>query len=189
MESPKKIAFVSWHNYLDQTNGASISTRALLLALAMRGWRVMTFCGPTFDRFEPSLCQYLDRHADLSQVVHKSFNERNLKFMLSRFMDGRIRSLSFFGELIKPSILSWALLLHIHAIQRMGRLGLCVLPMDCFGDPTALLTHPTLLSPLPFGDGRGKIKTCTLWEDGKKLRQYIIFRFMIIIVFIGRFDI
>ena len=95
MESPKKIAFVSWHNYLDQTNGASISTRALLLALAMRGWRVTTFCGPTFDRFEPSLCQYLDRHADLSQVVHKSFNERNLKFMLSRFMDGRIRSLSF----------------------------------------------------------------------------------------------
>ena len=95
MESPKKIAFVSWHNYLDQTHGASISTRALLLALAMRGWRVMTFCGPTFDRFEPSLCQYLDRHADLSQVVHKSFNERNLKFMLSRFMDGRIRSLSF----------------------------------------------------------------------------------------------
>lgn len=97
MESPKKIAFVSWHNYLDQTNGASISTRALLLALAMRGWRVMTFCGPTFDRFEPSLCQYLDRHADLSQVVRKSFNERNLKFMLSRFMDGRIRSLSFWG--------------------------------------------------------------------------------------------
>ena len=95
MESPKKIAFVSWHNYLDQTNGASISTRALLLALAMRGWRVMTFCGPTFDRFEPSICQYWDRHADLSQVVHKSFNERNLKFMLSRFMDGRIRSLSF----------------------------------------------------------------------------------------------
>ena len=95
MESPKKIAFVSWHNYLDQTYGASISTRALLLALAMRGWQVMTFCGPTFDRFEPSLCQYLDRHADLSQVVHKSFRDRSLDFSLSRFMDGTIRSLTF----------------------------------------------------------------------------------------------
>ena len=95
MISPKKIAFVSWHNYLDQTNGASISTRALLLALAMRGWQVMTFCGPTFDRFEPSLCQYLDRHADLSQVVHKSFRDRSLDFSLSRFMDGTIRSLTF----------------------------------------------------------------------------------------------
>ena len=169
MESSKKIAFVSWHNYLDQTNGASISTRALLLALAMRGWRGMTFCGPTFDRFEPSLGQYLDRHADLSQVVRKSFNERNLKFMLSRFMDGMIRSLSFWG--INQALnYKLGLLLHIHAIQRMGRLGLCVLPMDCFGDPTALLTNPTLLSPLPFGDGRGKIKTCTLWEDGKKLQ-------------------
>ena len=95
MESPKKIAFVSWHNYLDQTNGASISTRALLLALARRGWRVMTFCGPAFDRFEPSLGQYLDRHADLSQVVHKSFRDRSLDFSLSRFMDGTIRSLTF----------------------------------------------------------------------------------------------
>lgn len=95
MISPKKIAFVSWHNYLDQTYGASISTRALLLALAMRGWQVMTFCGPTFDRFEPSLCQYLDRHADLSQVVHKSFRDRSLDFSLSRFMDGTIRSLTF----------------------------------------------------------------------------------------------
>ena len=95
MISPKKIAFVSWHNYLDQTNGASISTRALLLALAMRGWQVMTFCGPTFDRFEPSLCQYWDRHADLSQVVHKSFRDRSLDFSLSRFMYGTIRSLTF----------------------------------------------------------------------------------------------
>ena len=95
LNSPKIIAFVSWHNYLDQTNGASISTRALLLALAMRGWRVITFCGPAFDRFEPSLCQYLDRHADLSQVVHKSFRDKNLEFSLSRFMDGTIRSLAF----------------------------------------------------------------------------------------------
>ena len=42
-----------------------------------------------------------------------------------------------------------------------------LLPMDYLGDPTALLTHPTLLSPLLFGDGMRKIKTCTLLEDGK----------------------
>ena len=166
MESPKKIAFVSWHNYLDQTYGASISTRALLLALAMRGWQVMTFCGPAFDRFEPSLCQYLDRHADLAQVVHKSFNERNLNFMLSRFMDGRIRSLSFWGINQALNYKLGAFIAH-SCYSAMGRLGLCVLPMDCFGDPMALLTNPTLLSPLLFGDGREKIKTCTLWEDGK----------------------
>ena len=35
MESPKKIAFVSWHNYLDQTNGASISTRALCRSISL----------------------------------------------------------------------------------------------------------------------------------------------------------
>lgn len=39
-----KITFVSWHNYLDQSNGASISTRELLLELARRGWDVSTLC-------------------------------------------------------------------------------------------------------------------------------------------------
>ncbi len=44
-----EVWFVSWHNYLDQTNGASISTRSLLLALKKHGWGVKTFCGSSFD--------------------------------------------------------------------------------------------------------------------------------------------
>ncbi len=44
-----RILFVSWHFYLDQSNGASISTRELLRALAARGWEASTFCGPTVD--------------------------------------------------------------------------------------------------------------------------------------------
>ena len=42
-----EVWFVSWHNYLDQTNGASISTRSLLLAMRKYGWNVETFCGTT----------------------------------------------------------------------------------------------------------------------------------------------
>ena len=44
MESPKKIAFVSWHNYLDQTNGAytiggAQKTRILLNVSLAPDWR------------------------------------------------------------------------------------------------------------------------------------------------------
>ena len=44
MEAPKKIAFVSWHNYLDQTNGAytiggAQKTRILLNVSLAPDWR------------------------------------------------------------------------------------------------------------------------------------------------------
>ena len=44
MISPKKIAFVSWHNYLDQTNGAytiggAQKTRFLLNVSLAPDWR------------------------------------------------------------------------------------------------------------------------------------------------------
>ncbi|MBQ2788620.1 MAG: hypothetical protein IJE97_03220 [Thermoguttaceae bacterium] len=35
----RRILFASWHWRLDRSNGASITTRATLLALARRGWR------------------------------------------------------------------------------------------------------------------------------------------------------
>lgn len=38
-----RVLFASWHFYLDESNGASISTRALALELARRGWFVKTF--------------------------------------------------------------------------------------------------------------------------------------------------
>ncbi|MBP3531044.1 MAG: glycosyltransferase family 4 protein [Thermoguttaceae bacterium] len=46
-----RILFASWHWYLDQSNGASITTRETLLALARRGWDVKTFCGAATDFF------------------------------------------------------------------------------------------------------------------------------------------
>lgn len=39
------VLFASWLNYLDQSNGASISTRSLLMELSRRGWSVKTLCG------------------------------------------------------------------------------------------------------------------------------------------------
>ena len=42
----KKTLLVStYHFYLDPSNGAAITTRELLHALALLGWRVHTFCG------------------------------------------------------------------------------------------------------------------------------------------------
>lgn len=48
-----RILFASWHWYLDQSNGASITTRETLLALARRGWDVKTFCGAATDFSAP----------------------------------------------------------------------------------------------------------------------------------------
>ena len=48
-----RVLFASWHWYLDQSNGASITTRETLLALARRGWDVKTFCGAATDFFNP----------------------------------------------------------------------------------------------------------------------------------------
>ncbi|MBR5243836.1 MAG: glycosyltransferase family 4 protein [Thermoguttaceae bacterium] len=49
----RRILFASWHWYLDRSNGASITTRETLLALARRGWDVKTFCGAATDFFTP----------------------------------------------------------------------------------------------------------------------------------------
>ncbi len=48
-----RVLFASWHWYLDRSNGASITTRETLLALARRGWDVKTFCGAATDFFTP----------------------------------------------------------------------------------------------------------------------------------------
>ena len=42
--SRPRVLFASWHCYLDNSNGASISTRALLLELSRRGWDIETLC-------------------------------------------------------------------------------------------------------------------------------------------------
>ena len=45
----KRMLFASHHCYLDQSNGASITTRQILLELSARGWEVDAFCGAGFD--------------------------------------------------------------------------------------------------------------------------------------------
>ena len=54
MSEPHKILFASRHFYLDQSNGASISTRSLLLELVKKRWNVKTFCGFQQDYFRPT---------------------------------------------------------------------------------------------------------------------------------------
>ncbi len=44
-----RVLFASWHFYIDQSNGASVTTREILRALARRGWEVFTFCGSAVD--------------------------------------------------------------------------------------------------------------------------------------------
>ena len=43
------VLFASHHCYLDQSNGASITARQILLELSARGWEVDAFCGAGFD--------------------------------------------------------------------------------------------------------------------------------------------
>ncbi len=44
-----RVLFASWHFYIDQSNGASVTTREILRALARRDWEVFTFCGSAVD--------------------------------------------------------------------------------------------------------------------------------------------
>lgn len=91
LSAKRKIAFVSWHNCLDQSNGASISTRELLLELARRGWDVSILCAFSQDRSSPySLEQMLDEHS-LRLILKKSQNH----FDLASFNDHGIRSIVF----------------------------------------------------------------------------------------------
>ena len=92
MISPKKIAFVSWHNYLDQTNGASISTRAILKALSQRNWRVQTFCGPAFDRNTILLEAAISNAEQIRKLSRKEYNA-SCPYALSSFLDGSIESI------------------------------------------------------------------------------------------------
>ena len=49
MTSIPTLLFSSYHNYLDGSSGAAITTRAVLLSLVRAGWRVRTLCGAFFD--------------------------------------------------------------------------------------------------------------------------------------------
>ena len=89
-----EVWFVSWHNYLDQTNGASISTRSLLLDMRKYGWNVETFCGSSFDNKPINDLSCLDSITGASLLDVRNF-QRGVPFSLSKVDDNSIQSMIF----------------------------------------------------------------------------------------------
>lgn len=88
--SARSLLFASWHAYIDQSNGASISTRTLLSELARRGWKVRTLCAFAQDFQTPhSLNAMIEEHGAsvMKTVAHKDY-------VTTSFLDGRIESLA-----------------------------------------------------------------------------------------------
>lgn len=55
-----RILFSSYHNYLDPTSGAAVSTRATLLELVRKGFEVRTNCACFFDSSAYRFEQFID---------------------------------------------------------------------------------------------------------------------------------
>ena len=90
----KNILFTSWHFYLDPSNGASITARELLLALAKRGWDVSTFCGPALDFVEATDPLGILRDHNIRTGTTLS-NHGVVPFSLAQFKDNGLRSSIF----------------------------------------------------------------------------------------------
>ncbi|MCL2349709.1 MAG: glycosyltransferase [Planctomycetaceae bacterium] len=93
----KRLLFASYHFYLDPSNGASITTREILLALTKLGWDVHTFCGCGLDfQHSQSILQLLaDRNIKPKRIVK---NSGSVSFSLAHFLDDEIRSSVFLPE-------------------------------------------------------------------------------------------
>lgn len=81
----KRIFYSSYHNYFDMSSGAAISARAVLLALARRGWRVRVLCGSFFDDGERKFEEFL------SDLIARGFRPR----LTTRQLTGRGRTICF----------------------------------------------------------------------------------------------
>lgn len=97
MMKSKSLLFAAYHFYLDPSNGAAITTREILSALAARGWEVRTFCGCGLDFQKPeAILQILaDRGIKPERYVK---NRGETPFVFSRFRDGPIRSSLFLPD-------------------------------------------------------------------------------------------
>ena len=93
----KRLLFASYHFYLDPSNGASITAREMLLALAKRGWDVTTFCGCGLDfHDEHNPMQLLaDRNIVPGQIVK---NQGSVPFSLVNFHDETLKSSVFLPD-------------------------------------------------------------------------------------------
>lgn len=96
-----KILFVSWHFYLDHSNGASISTRELLHGFSQYGWDVKTICGPCVDNPNvSSVDSVLQEHKiTVNSVIH---NDLPKPFEVYWFKDKKIHSSLFRPNNIQP---------------------------------------------------------------------------------------
>ena len=101
-DSNKKLLFACYHFYLDPSNGASITAREMLLALAKRGWEVTTFCGCGLDFQKPeAVRQFLaDRRIPIVRQFDNTAREQGnpqpaLPFSLAFFHDGLLKSSVF----------------------------------------------------------------------------------------------
>ena len=101
----KKLLFACYHFYLDPSNGASITAREMLLALAKRGWEVSTFCRCGLDFQKPEAIRQLlaDRNIPIVHQVENSGREQcdpqsAVPFTLAFFHDGMLKSSVFLPE-------------------------------------------------------------------------------------------
>ncbi|MGN0930089.1 MAG: glycosyltransferase family 4 protein, partial [Thermoguttaceae bacterium] len=84
-----------WHNYLDQTNGASISTRAMLAGLTERNWNLQTLCGPAFDSLSQSLEECFSKNRQIRFLFEKKSGGSDYPYSMLSFRDGSIDSVAF----------------------------------------------------------------------------------------------
>lgn len=89
-----RLLFSSWHFYLDQSNGASISSRELLLALTNRVWNVKTFCGAATDFSRPMKIEQILASRRISPKKRVESAE-NPPFSATFFRDAGIDSVVF----------------------------------------------------------------------------------------------
>lgn len=94
----KKTLLVStYHFYLDPSNGAAITTRELLHALALRGWNVHTFCGCALDfQDKRNPIEFLESRGIAPKRIVDSTQTGG--YSLVNFRDGAIHSTLFLPD-------------------------------------------------------------------------------------------
>ena len=95
--SNKRLLFACYHFYLDPSNGAAITAREMLLALAKRGWEVTTFCGCGLDFQKPEAVRQLLADRNIP-VIRQVENTGSVPFSLAFFHDGLLKSSVFLPE-------------------------------------------------------------------------------------------
>jgi glycosyltransferase involved in cell wall biosynthesis len=102
--SKKKLLFVCFDNYTDLSNGASISTRELLLGLSESGWSVHTLCSDKLDvnAFASDAESKTNIFAAMAnrgmQFISRAKNRSGERFSIENFRDGGIFSTLFLPE-------------------------------------------------------------------------------------------